>query len=429
MSYTSKTEEGGLAPQTQDDKDFLRLRQLEGEMTETIRQIGGIADAYIKITPSQQDYFKEDGAPAKAAIMVRMQPGASLVPNQISGIINLVAFSVKGLAPENVQVVDTNGNLLSGNPALAQGAATTFSGSNSSVVSLEQEKKLTYENELKKKVQAMLDQALGQNKAIVTVNADLDFSNVQRKSTIYDTTNTAKSAEQVQEEQFKNNGDEGGASQMSLDALTASSGKDKNTKYKKGSKITTYKPSVVETTTVEAPGRVKRLTASVMVDNLKPEQVAAIKSIVKGAVGFDETRGDNIEIASMPFQNANVFEQMRSDMMTGANRPPAASPLNSMGSNPWMMYIMLVPMMLLLGVIAVFFMKQRKVETERTRVVLNAGPTATATDISDLLSDKVGRSTLPPATKVNTTEELEKLAKEKPTKVAELLKSTWLSEK
>jgi flagellar M-ring protein FliF len=162
-----------------------------------------------------------------------------------------------------------------------------------------------------------------------------------------------------------------------------------------------------------------------MVDNLKPDQVAKISQVVKDAIGIDETRGDSVTVASIPF-NSSMIDQMRSEM---AIRPAAVPRTSPAVNTSYLLYLSGAAMAILLIPLLVFMMRQRKVQTERSRLIMATGPGATASDISDLISDKIGRSTAPPETQVNTTDQLEKLAKEKPTKVAELLKSTWLAEK
>jgi flagellar biosynthesis/type III secretory pathway M-ring protein FliF/YscJ len=119
-------------------------------------------------------------------------------------------------------------------------------------------------------------------------------------------------------------------------------------------------------------------------------------------------------------------------MPNGAVDPfgtPAPERTRSGGSG-LMLMAMLVPTTILLSILTIFLLKQRRVQADRQGLVMTMGPGATTSDISDLLSDKIGRSTATTqTTRVNNTEQLEKLAKEKPTKVAELLKSTWLSDR
>ena len=85
------------------------------------------------------------------------------------------------------------------------------------------------------------------------------------------------------------------------------------------------------------------------------------------------------------------------------------------------------PAVLMLGLITVYLLKQHRVQTDRSQLHLGSHHGSTSTDIADLLTDKSGKVTSVTETKVNTSDALEKLAKERPTKVAEMLKSTWLS--
>jgi flagellar M-ring protein FliF len=419
----NKPEEGGMTPKTADDKKYERTQMLEGDLTESIRQIEGVADAYVKIVRPEQDYFNDQNKPTTAAVMVRLQPNARLNVSQIKGIVHLVAFSVEGLDPKNVKVVDTKGFILSDNPSIAD-----KDNDPGAMTSQQQDKKVAFERNLQSKVQGMLDEVLGPNKAKVVVNATLDFSSSEVETFKVggpsNTTGIVKEKEKVDTEIFTSSPGEkgGGGSQMSFKGST---GGGDGSNYKKFDKTVIYKADQVKKRTVTPPGRIERITASVMVDNLKPDQVTKLSQVVKDAIGIDESRGDSVTVASLPF-NHQIFDDIRQQMIDRPNRTAATpSPLNS----SYLPYITGVFMVVLLIPVLAFMLRQKRVQTEKSKLILATGPGATASDISDLISDKVGRSTAPPDTKVNTTEQLEKLAKEKPTKVAELLKSTWLAEK
>jgi flagellar M-ring protein FliF len=420
----AKTEEGGMTPKTAEDKKYDRIQQLEGDLTESIRQIEGVADAYVKIVRPEQDYFNDQNKPTTAAVMVRLQPNARLNVSQIKGIVHLVAFSVEGLDPKNVKVVDTKGFILSDNPTIAD--KDTDPGA---MTSQQQDKKVAFERNLQTKVQGMLDEVLGPNKAKVVVNATLDFSSSEVETFKVggpsNTTGIVKEKEKVDTELFSSGTGEKSGSGGSQMSFKGSTGGGDGSNYKKFDKTVIYKADQVKKRTVTPPGRVERITASVMVDNLKPDQVTKISQVVKDAIGIDESRGDSVTVASLPF-NHQIFDDIRQQMIDRPNRPAATpNPLNS----GYLPYITGVFMVVLLIPVMAFMLRQKRVQTEKSKLILATGPGATASDISDLISDKVGRSTAPPDTKVNTTEQLEKLAKEKPTKVAELLKSTWLAEK
>jgi flagellar M-ring protein FliF len=188
-----------------------------------------------------------------------------------------------------------------------------------------------------------------------------------------------------------------------------------------------FKVNEVSRRVVSNNPTVSRITASVAVDNLKPDQIGNIKSLVQGAIGYDASRGDMVNVASMPFSRS-VFDTMKNEMIAGAPYTPARR--QGTNSQQYLLYMALLPMAALLIVATLFFLKQRRVQVEKSSLILSSSPSTTVSDISDLLSDKMGHTaSAPQMTRVNTTEQLEKLAKEKPTKVAELLKSTWLADK
>ena len=389
-------EQGGLTPQTPKQIDANNLQLLQVDLTESVRQINGVADAYVKVVMPKDDSFSTEKAPSTATVMLKLQPGITLTASQIKGVVHLIAFSVEGLDPKNVKVVDTNGMILSDIPSINddQNDPSVLTGQ-------QNDKKIAYEQELQKKVQAMLDSTLGPNKARVAVNASTE-------------TYTSD----------PNSGDDSsGAVQMSFKGGSA----DANANYKKVDKteIKDVNQTIIK---VQTPaGTLERLSCSVLVDNLKPNQVAKIQGIVKDAIGIDETRGDSITVESMPFNRQNdEMNDMRAAM---AAAPAVTAPANTnMGSVATVAGAGVIAILLVLAV--VYMVRQKNVQTEQSRVLLGSNSiNSTTVDISDLTSTKNGTSTLPTETKVNTSETLEKLAKNQPTKVAELLKSTWLVDK
>ncbi|RKZ06445.1 flagellar M-ring protein FliF, partial [bacterium] len=88
-------------------------RALEGELSRTISSLTSVEKARVHIVFPKESIFKENSRDATASIVVMMKRGYTLSQSQIRGITNLVAYSVQDLKPENVTVVDRNGNLLS----------------------------------------------------------------------------------------------------------------------------------------------------------------------------------------------------------------------------------------------------------------------------------------------------------------------------
>ena len=123
------------------------IQQLEIEIAESIRQLEGIMDAFVKIAVPKTDYFAQDKKSATALILLKTQPGISLTNTQVKSIAAFISSSVDGLKPENVQIVVHKG--------------FNF-------------RKVAYEKELEQKVQRMLDAIVGIGKSKVVIKTSLD---------------------------------------------------------------------------------------------------------------------------------------------------------------------------------------------------------------------------------------------------------------
>lgn len=97
--------------------DFLQKlnfrRALEGELTKTIMQLREVQAARVHISMPKERLFREDQKKATASIMVKLRGSGTLNKRQLNGITHLVASSVEGLQPENIAIIDYDGNLLS----------------------------------------------------------------------------------------------------------------------------------------------------------------------------------------------------------------------------------------------------------------------------------------------------------------------------
>lgn len=422
-------DEGGFAPPTREEKDRKYLQQLTGDLTETIRQIDGIADAYIKIVPKPQSAWgQEDKATASASIMLKMVPGAKISKKQIQGIVQLVAYSVDGLQPENVKIVDTTGKVL--NNMIGEGAdAEMAEGGSGTLKTKEMMETEAMEDKIRQRLQASLDKMLGQGRSEVQVSVELDFSQKEMKSIKHggpaNVDGKVVVGEQIEKETYSN--DPGKASSGGTEQMANSSGEKSN--YIKIKKTTRVKTDQVETRVVNTAHNIKKISCGVMLNGITdPKAKANIEAFVRESIGYTPSRGDTVAVNSFPFTNTQLLDEMNNRPAAAAAPPGFPERENSTQMTPLMWGAMAVPVLLVIMLVMLFYIKQKNVQKEKQRLVLTTGPGATVSDISDLLSDKEGKVTPPAATKVNTTDQLEKLAKEKPTKVAELLKSTWLAD-
>lgn len=421
MTAANAPQSSGMNMMTEREKDDQRKRILEGELTESMRQMAGVADAYVRLGLSQKSIFSDNQEGAKAAVMLKMKPGSQLNRDQITGIVHLVAYSVPDLKPESVKIVDTNGRDLT--------AGLPLNGAVGMAPTGQLEYKSNLEKELRNKVEQQLATVLGSQRFAAQVTAEVDFSQIETSREVVggpSDQGKVKVGGQVRTEQYNKpttEDSDNGAVQMSSGNQASGKGN-----YVKSESSEKYEVNKTISRTVDTSPRIQRLTVSVAVDNLKDDQVAAIAGLVKDAIGINESRGDSISVKSVPFAQAsldNIYSEMAQGMANGT-APTAPAAYGGMDPRA-MAALAFVPAVILLALIAVFVTRQRQVQASQSQLVLGSTSGSTSSDIADLLNEKSGKSKMMGETRVNTNDQLEKLAKERPTKVAELLKSTWLN--
>ena len=152
-------------------QDVRLKRSLEGELARTVMTLKGVESARVHLALHESSSFvvgKRE--PSKASVMLRMAAGQKLEPEQVSAIINLMAASVPQLDPNNVQVVDQFGTLLS--RGLGAGNAPQ---QNWKVVD-------DFQNKALSNAEAILAPIVGVGNYRISVNADIDFS--QKEETL-----------------------------------------------------------------------------------------------------------------------------------------------------------------------------------------------------------------------------------------------------
>jgi len=297
-----------------------RLRDArETDLARTIEQINAVQSAKVHIAAEQQSVFVRDQAPASASVMLTLRSGQALSDGQTQAIVNLVASSVPGLSPDNVSVVDQSGHLLS------------KKGGDGSA-----DKQLDMQNQVEQRyidaISKILTPIVGAEGFTTEVHADLDFAETQatRESFPKDQAaiasekgqwandangtqapvggipgaiaNQAPSAAQVstQPNQTLNPAIPAtpGAPQAGA-AATATQGKTSE-QYDR-----TFQLGHEVSVTRNPIGTVKRLSVAVALkQGAKPRgvaEMAQIEQLVKGAVGFDQNRGDVVALSSRTF--------------------------------------------------------------------------------------------------------------------------------
>ncbi len=385
-------------------------RALEGELARTIQGILEVQQSRVHLVLPEERLFAEDQKEATASIILLLKPGAKLRGQQVKGIAYLVASSVEGLSPENVTVVDFYGNILSTN--LNKDPTV---GLSSSQLELQRNVELY----LADKAQTMLTQVLGKGNAVVRVSAELNFERIERTSERYDPGNAVVLSEET-EEVLDGSGTEG-------------SGRTEYT-------ITNYQVSKTVERLVNAVGNIKRLSVAVLVNEVpegksgsgggeghiprSAEEMTHLSAIVKGAVGFDGQRGDQMEIHSVTFDTSRMDRER--ELLTKARQLEFWTALLKKVGIGALLVAFLVLLRSRLGRIEVMkpqFEGRELAEGRRVAPVEGEGVTAALPGLPNIENDVTPEV----LREQQVQDQVAKFVKENPSKAAGLLKA-WLLE-
>ena len=313
-----------------------RQRALEGELAKSIESLEEVKTARVHLALPEQELFVEDQKAATASVVLNLNPGSNLRPKQVKGIVNLVAGAVTGLDPDNVTIINDSGKIL--RPANEEQLG-------------EMQRNVDYqrniEKELEQKATEVLERAVGRGKAVVRVTARMDFTKEQRTEELYDPKQQVARSEENLSETRQNGADRVGgvAGATANDPNVAQGvvrvGDASNSSREK--QTVNYEISKV-TKQVQVPElKLARVSVAVLVDGVykdlaaagapgsgapasgapdaaaataggkvysarTKEEIETIRNLVAKAVELDLTRGDQIEVASMQFQDETQEE-------------------------------------------------------------------------------------------------------------------------
>lgn len=409
--------EGGMG-KTAAEQKAIRQQLLEGEITLAFRSMEGINDARVKLAVPDKTYFQDDKKHTTARVLLSLKPEMQVNRERVKGMVNLVAASVPELRPEDVTILDTAGRDLTAMVPKDDNGSMVASGTQLEIQAAE-------EMRLQKKAQEALDMAMpGRTK--VSVNLDMDFSKVEEENFtpggVGDDGVVASSRQIKREVLDRGKGGNGEPAQQ----MNTTGGK-KDGDYLNEVESTNYMVSQTKKKRVDTGFRVKRLTASVLADNVSEKEVAAISGFVQDAIGIELSRGDKISVNSFPFDRS-INESIQDPFAA-----PLAVPQEQAAGVPTgaLVGVAVAGAAMMLAVLGMFLFKQHSVRGDQGTIISSPAGGLTSTSITDHFTAKDGKTTAPAtsagATQVNTTDQLEQLVKERPTKVAEMLKSTWLS--
>jgi flagellar M-ring protein FliF len=282
------------------------LRALEGELSRTIRALDRVQAARVHLVLAERPLFSRDKAEATASIVLKVH--GTLEAQQVRAIRHLVASAVNGLKPERVSIVDETGRLL------ADGAR----GDSGLGVSAD-ERQTAYERRLRDQVEAIISSVVGPGRARVQLTADFDFNRVTQTSEKYDPEGRVLRSSQTREESSAANDNREGQVTVGNELPGAPrSDNNPNTareQSKKSEEIVNYEISRSTKTEVTEGGRINRVSVAVLVDGTygkndkgevayqprEKDELDRIAALVRSAIGFDQKRGDQVEVVNLRF--------------------------------------------------------------------------------------------------------------------------------
>jgi flagellar M-ring protein FliF len=303
-------------------------RALEGEIARTIATISEVASARVHIAMAKDSLFGSRMQPAKASIVLKLRRNRPLATGTVTGITNLVASSVEGLRPENVVLIDSFGRPLT-RPS-EEGGDEPLSGA-------QMERQARLEKDMSTRVVSLLEPVVGQDRVRVNVSARLSSNTEEQTEERFDPATVIRSR------QVTMDGTTNGAAQglagargnLPGPAPPTPAGTPSNatpppaaasalSSAQRSAEIVNYEVSKTVKHTIHPRGDIARLSVAVILDDdhivakdasgkmaqtvkpRNPAELQKIQQIVAAAVGLDTTRGDQLTVENIAFDEAPV---------------------------------------------------------------------------------------------------------------------------
>lgn len=309
-------------------------RALEGEITRSIQSLSAVQGARVHLAIPKPSVFIRDQQKPSASVLLSLYPGRALDAAQVSGIVHLIASSVPELPLKNVTLVDQNGNLL-----VAAGGEGMDAHAGLDPTQLDYLHQV--EQSYVKRIESILTPLVGRDNVKAQVAADLDFAKIEQTAETY-RPNPVPDEAAIRSQQISETlGDAGkpasgvpgamsnqppGAASAPITASGAPAGGPAAAMVASGPgahKESTLNFEVDKTIQhIRQPvGSIKRLSVAVVVNNrksgagkdakpkpLSAAEMAQLQNLVKEAMGYNQARGDTLNVVNAAFSAEEVAE-------------------------------------------------------------------------------------------------------------------------
>ena len=420
-------------------------RGLEGELTRSIQALSSVQSARVHLAlPNQNGFFREQQKPS-ASVLISLNAGQTLDRAQLAGIVHLVASSVPEMNAKAVSVLDDTGKLLSTPP---DGELGTGGGDAQQMQHVQQLEQL-----YTRRIMDILEPVVGRSNVKAQVTAELDFSQSETTSESHKP-NQLPDSTVIRSQQTSESTNGGGAgapatgvpgavtNQPPGPASTAINGTPQTpaaagasaSGASKRESIINYEVDKTVRVVRGSTGMVKRISAAVVINHqtttdakgktstvpLTPEQIEKMTALVRETIGFNQERGDSVNLMNAPF----ALDKVTVDDLPVWKQPEVQELARSFA---WPLGTLLFGALVLLG----FVRPALKVLAQAPVKVLEPGSALDALESEEperplLAAPAKSPEALAPTQAQLALEDARKLTRDNPAAVANIVKS-WIN--
>jgi flagellar M-ring protein FliF len=300
-----------------------QLRAMEGELSRTIRSISGVRNARVHLVLPKREPFQRDRQEAQASVVLTMAGASRLDREQVQAVLHLVSSAVPGLSPRNVSIVDARGELLARSGQAVGGLGLALNA---------EEIKRAQEARLSRGVEEMLERIVGPGRVRVEVAAEMDFDRITENRESFDPDQQVARSVQSSSENNRSTEQQANVSvQNNLPNADPNAGAA-GSQESRTEETTNFEIGRVVRQLVRETPSIRRLSVAVLVDHAAdradpaapptarprtPEELAQLATLVRSAVGFDERRGDAVQVVNLRFAGVDETPAPETPLLLG----------------------------------------------------------------------------------------------------------------
>lgn len=288
-------------------------RALQGELMRAINTLTAVKQSKVILALPQKKTLMEESTPPSASVVVSLNSGKQLTPDQVRGIRYLVANAVEGMDSEKVNVIDEHGRMLSKKSDGALGASSEIL-----------ELKSQVEKDLEDRIDSILSKVVGAGRIVTKVDATINHKVISSVEEIVDADKTATRSITTNEESLDGSRTNPTGVPGSRSNIPGAEDNQGQVGFKqdvrKELKTIMYDVPKTVRNVREAAGGIEKISVAVLVDGVQitaegpdgkpvtkweartPEELAKYEALVKSAIGFVAARGDSVKIESIQFK-------------------------------------------------------------------------------------------------------------------------------